>query len=127
MKKATITALFAAAVLGLTACSTTTSRTGYKMAEQGQTVLTYPAQLSDANAAKVAMVSALKARGWNVTSAEYPIVATIDNRGQIARLSITYTNGTFSIQTKGSTIDGTAYVPLRYVDFLMKTYSKIAK
>ncbi len=127
MKKAIITAVFAAAVLGLTACSTTTSRTGYKMAEQGQTVLTYPAQVSDANAAKIAMVSALKARGWNVSSAEYPIVATINNRGQIARLSITYTNGTFNIQTKGSTIDGTAYVPLRYVDYLMKTYSKIAR
>lgn len=127
MKKAIITAVFAAAVLGLTACSTTTSRTGYKMAEQGQTVLTYPAQLSDANAAKIAMVSALKARGWNVSSAEYPIVAAINRGGQSARLSITYTNGAFDIQTKGSTIDGTAYVPLRYVDYLMKTYSKIAR
>lgn len=117
----------AAAIAGLTACTTTTTRTGYDMAQNGQTQLTYPTTSSDAAAVKAAMVSALRARGWNVTSTEYPITASISNRGQNAKVSITHENNAVKIETKGSTIGDTPYVPLRYVDFLVKTFNKTLK
>lgn len=125
MKRLILKLVLASALcLGVCACSTTTTSTGYNMAKQNQYVLRYEMGGKDAQAVKNAVVSSLRARKWNVISAEYPIKAKIDNRGQSAVVSITYENGVLLIDTKGSTIDGTGYVPIRYVDFLMKTVNK---
>ncbi len=110
--------------LGVGACSTTTTSTSYNMAKQNQYVLRYEMGGKDAQAVKNAVISSLKARKWNVVSAEFPIKAQIDNRGQSAVVSITYENGILLVDTKGSTINGKSYVPIRYVDFLMKTVNK---
>lgn len=128
MKK--ITTLAFAAILAVSgaffaaSCTTTTTDTGYYMAQKGQTRLTYSAAGKDSTAVKNAVLNALSARGWRAETKDFPIAASIDNRGQSAKVSITFDNGEIAIETKGSTIDGKAYVPIRYVDYLMKTVNK---
>ena len=108
----------------LISCTTTTTDTSYKMAEAGHTTLSYSAISKDANAVKNAMLLALQGRHWNITNSEYPITAHLNHRGQYAKISVTYSNGNILIDTKGSTIDNKKYVPIRYVDYLMKTAYK---
>lgn len=105
-------------------CTTTTTDNSYKMAEAGHTVLTYSALDKDANAVKRAMLMALQGRHWVITNSEYPITAHLNHRGQSAKISVSYSNGNILVETKGSTIDGKKYVPIRYIDFLMKSAYK---
>lgn len=121
---ATTAAFAALCAFGALSCSTTTTDTGYYMANKGQTQLRYSAEGKDAYAVRNAVVNALRARKWNVAAENFPIEASIVNRGQHAKVSITFENGNIVVETRGSTIDDTPYVPIRYVDFLMKTVNK---
>ena len=78
-----------------TGCSTTTTRNSHAMAAQGNTKLTYDGFASNKTALKSAVVLALQQRKWTVVSAGDPVVAEINH--------------------------GNPYVPIRYVDMLMKT------
>ena len=111
-------------MLMCSSCSTTTTANSIKMARLGNTTMSYSALNKDAETVRIAVVSALQARKWNVSSHNYPITASIEKGGQFAKVSISYQNDNIIIDTKGSKIDNKAYVPIRYVDFLMKTVNK---
>ena len=111
-------------VLVCSSCTTTTTDNGYKMAESGNTKMTYYAMDKDSATVRSALLVSLQARKWQITSTEYPITAYINKGGQNAKVSITFKNGNIVIETVGSKIDDKAYVPIRYVDYLMKTVYK---
>ncbi len=104
-----------------TGCSTTTTRNSHAMAAQGNTKLTYDGFASNKTALKSAVVLALQQRKWTVVSAGDPVVAEINHGGQNAKVSVETSDGKIVFETKGSNIDGNPYVPIRYVDMLMKT------
>ena len=56
-----------------------------------------------------------------------PIVAQISHGGQLAKISAAVSDGGIVFETKGSNINGSPYVPIRYVDMLMKTVRKNLK
>ena len=124
MKK--IIALFTAvaAMFVAVSCTTTNTDRSYDMAKKGQTVLSYHVGNPNAEAVRTAVLKSLQQRKWTVASTSFPITAKIENRGQLAFVSITYADGMLKFDTKGSKIGDNAYVPIRYVDFLMKTINK---
>ena len=124
MKK--IIALFTAvaAMFVAVSCTTTNTDKSYDMAKKGQTVLSYHVGNPNAETVRTAVLKSLQQRKWAVSSTTFPITAKIENRGQVAVVSITYTNEMLKFDTKGSKIGDDAYVPIRYVDFLMKTINK---
>lgn len=124
LRIASTAAIAALCAFGALSCTTTTTDTGYYMANKGQTQLRYSANGKNAEAVRGAVLSALRARKWNVATENFPIEASIVNCGQHAKVSITFESGNIVIETRGSTIDDTPYVPIRYVDFLMKTVDK---
>lgn len=91
------------------------------MAAQGNTKLSYDGFMSDKATLKSAVVRSLQLRKWTVVSAGDPVVAEINHGGQNAKLSVDISDGKIVFETKGSNIDGKPYVPIRYVDMLMKT------
>ncbi len=125
--KTIISALSLVFLVTIWGCTTTTTDNSIQMAKSGNTVLTYNAIDKSADDVKHAMLLALQGRHWTITNTNFPITAQISNRGQLAKVSITFANGSILIDTKGSNIDGEKYVPLRYVDFLMKTAYKYLK
>ena len=126
MKKSVILFLVVSltSILFTSACSTSTTTTGYTMAKNNQTVLTYYTMGKNSETVKDAILYALTMRKWTILNYNYPITAQLNHRGQFAKLSITYADNKIVIETKGSTIDGEAYVPIRFVDFLIKTVYK---
>lgn len=124
MKK--IIALFTAvaAMFVAVSCTTTNTDRSYDMAKKGQTVLSYHVGNPNAETVRTAVLKSLQQRKWTVASTSFPITAKIENRGQLAVVSITYADGMLKFDTKGSKIGDNAYVPIRYVDFLMKTINK---
>lgn len=124
MKK--IIALFTAvaAMFVAVSCTTTNTDRSYDMAKKGQTVLSYHVGNPNAETVRTAVLKSLQQRKWTVASTSFPIAAKIENRGQLAVVSITYADGMLKFDTKGSKIGDNAYVPIRYVDFLMKTINK---
>ena len=126
MKKSIIL-FFISSIFGIifmSACNTSTTNAGFTMAKNNQTTLTYSAMGKNPDKVKDAIVYALTARKWIISNSDYPITAELNHRGQFAKLSITYTNNKIVFETKGSNINGKAYVPIRFVDFLMKTIYK---
>ena len=124
MKK--IIALFTAvaAMFVAVSCTTTNTDRSYDMAKKGQTVLSYHVGNPNAETVRTAVLKSLQQRKWTVASTSFPIAAKIENRGQLAVVSITYADGMLKFDTKGSKIGDNAYVRIRYVDFLMKTINK---
>lgn len=124
MKK--IIALFTAvaAMFVAVSCTTTNTDRSYDMAKKGQTVLSYHVGNPNAETVRTAVLKSLQQRKWTVASTSFPVTAKIENRGQLAVVSITYADGMLKFDTKGSKIGDNAYVPIRYVDFLMKTINK---
>ncbi len=124
MKK--IIALFTAvaAMFVAVSCTTTNTDRSYDMAKKGQTVLSYHVDNPNAETVRTAVLKSLQQRKWTVASTSFPITAKIENRGQLAFVSIIYADGMLKFDTKGSKIGDNAYVPIRYVDFLMKTINK---
>ncbi len=124
MKK--IIALFTAvaAMFVAVSCTTTNTDRSYDMAKKGQTVLSYHVGNPNAETVRTAVLKSLQQRKWTVASTSFPITAKIENRGQLAFVSIIYADGMLKFDTKGSKIGDNAYVPIRYVDFLMKTINK---
>ena len=109
------------------ACSTTTTETSYELAKKKQTVLTYSALGKNNNEVKNAIIYGLTMRKWIILKSDYPITAELNHRGQSAKVSITHIDDKIIIETKGSNIEGEAYVPIRFVDFLIKTiYKRLA-
>ena len=124
MKKLLYTAaaaLMLASLFVQAGCSTTTRENSEAMAQKGQTTLAYQGIPGDKNDIKKAVLLSLGRRNWNIVSDGDPIVAQISNRGQNAKLSIEISDGKIVFETKGSNIGGQPYVPIRYVDMLMKT------
>ena len=80
--------------------------------------------VEDTETVRTAVLKSLQQRKWTVASTSFPITAKIENRGQLAFVSIIYADGMLKFDTKGSKIGDNAYVPIRYVDFLMKTINK---
>ena len=113
-----------ATLLVCSSCTTTTTDNSIEMARLGNTKMSYSALNKDAETVRVAVVSALQARKWKVISSDYPITASIKKGGQYAKVSITFQNGNIVIDSEGSMMNETPYVPIRYIDFLMKTVNK---
>ena len=68
---------------------------------------------------------ALAERGWIVTDTKDPIKARLSELRQEARISIKVKGDTLVVDTKGSLVDGNkAYVPLRYLNYLMSSVRK---
>lgn len=124
MKKAIYIAMATLALAGVvftSGCSTTTRRTGEQMAQAGQTQLAFKNLGASKASVRDALLTSLSLRKWNILSDGDPIVAQISHGGQLAKISATVSDGAIVFETKGSNIGGSPYVPIRYVDMLMKT------
>lgn len=130
MKKPIYIALAALALAGVvftSGCSTTTRRTGEQMAQAGQTQLAFQNLSASKASVRDALLTSLTLRKWSVLSDGDPIVAQISHGGQLAKISAAVSDGGIVFETKGSNINGSPYVPIRYVDMLMKTVRKNLK
>lgn len=105
-----------------TSCTSTHAENSYKLAQQGQTTVEYAFDASK-DELHSAVLSALHARKWTVTDSGNPIKAFITH-GQCPKLSITVYDGRISVDTKGSHIDGTPYVPINYLKHLNAQINK---
>lgn len=124
MKKAIYIAMATLALAGVvftSGCSTTTRRTGEQMAQAGQTQLAFKNLGASKASVRDSLLTSLSLRKWNILSDGDPIVAQISHGGQLAKISATVSDGSIVFETKGSNIGGSPYVPIRYVDMLMKT------
>lgn len=124
MKKLVYISMAALALAGVvftSGCSTTTRRNSEQMAQSGQTQLTFQNLGATKASVRDALLTSLSLRKWNILSDGDPIVAQISRGGQLAKISATVADGKIVFETKGSNIDGSPYVPIRYVDMLMKT------
>ena len=121
MKKFTIILLGFLALFALNACNTSTTKYGFQKAKRGETTIVYAAMPMSGNDLHSAALDALRARKWTLLDAGNPIKASLSHGGQDARLLISINENTITFDTAGSTIEGKAYVPVRYVDFLYKT------
>lgn len=120
----TLALIFAAALaLALsTSCTSTHAENSYKLAKQGQTTVEYAFDASK-DELHSAVLSALHARKWTVTDSGNPVKAFISH-GQCPKLAITIYDGRISVDTRGSHIDGTPYVPLNYLKHLNAQINK---
>ena len=76
-------------------------------------------------ATRLCLLSKSAAGGWVVTDTNNPIKARLSELRQEARISIQVKSGVLVVDTKGSLVDGNkAYVPLRYLNYLMASVRK---
>lgn len=97
------------------------------MAQAGQTQLAFQNLGASKASVRDALLTSLTLRKWSVLSDGDPIVAQISHGGQLAKISAAVSDGGIVFETKGSNINGSPYVPIRYVDMLMKTVRKNLK
>ena len=117
--------LIASAALLAASCSTIISDESYAMATRGETVQTYSGFGCSEAVLRNATLLALQERGWVVTDTNNPIKARLSELRQEARISIQVKSGVLVVDTKGSLVDGNkAYVPLRYLNYLMASVRK---
>lgn len=113
-------------LIALPACNTSTTDQSYEMAERGHTRLEYSGFFIPDAKLRECVLAALAERHWIVSEASGTIKARIERGEQMAVAAIDVKDGVVSIETKGSKISGTPYVPMRYIDFLMKSVRKNA-
>ncbi len=122
---ASIVLTFSLSILLVTGCRTTTTYNSQNMAITRRTLLVYETSEKSPEEIKDILLTSLSARKWTITSRDFPIKAYIHRYNQNAKISIKFSNNHILIDTTGSTLNEKEYVPIRYVDFLMKTVYRL--
>ncbi len=126
MKKLILTLLTVGTLLGGIAtvgCNTTARDQGVTMAKNGQTTMVFNFEAKQPQLNQ-ALVNALKARKWTVTTTTPEVLAFIEHGGQSAKIRATVTDNKIEFDTKGSKIGNDAYVPINFVKVVVRTVRK---
>lgn len=105
-------------------CTSTNTDNSLKLAQEGKTSFTYAYGGASKDALHTAAINALRLRNWQIDNDGNPILAHYDKGYQHAVVSIAVSDGSLSIDTKGSTWQNKPYVPINYLKYLKGTIDK---
>lgn len=105
----------------LCACTTNTTENSLMLGKQGNpTIVVGDLQASKADIYSVLM-KVLRERRWNILDDGNPIIVEQLNGSEHAKLKIHVYSGKIVVDSRGSTRDGHAYVPLSYMEYIRKS------
>ncbi len=99
----------------------TTTMNSIERGKSGDTKIVYDNLGMNAATLHSRLLNAFNVRKWTITDSGNPVKANIQTKGQNAKAVVTVSDNKLEFETAGSTAFDKPYVPIRYVDFIMKS------